>query len=188
VRIHIVGASGSGTTTLGRALATQLELIHLDSDDFFWAHTEPPFQSARPPGERRAALAGELRGRESWVLSGSLCGWGDFLIPRFQLVVFLLVPAEVRLDRLRARELSRFGASALSPGGEMHETHHDFLEWAAAYDSGDTSMRSLARHEEWLAQVDCPVLRLENETSIGQQVERVLTAVGPAAAAGDDPR
>jgi len=35
MRVHIVGASGSGTTTLGRALATQLGCPHVDTDDVF---------------------------------------------------------------------------------------------------------------------------------------------------------
>jgi len=35
-RIHILGASGSGTTTLGRALAERLQCPHFDTDDYFW--------------------------------------------------------------------------------------------------------------------------------------------------------
>ena len=33
LKVHIVGASGSGTTTLARALAPELGAIALDSDD-----------------------------------------------------------------------------------------------------------------------------------------------------------
>jgi NAD(P)-dependent dehydrogenase (short-subunit alcohol dehydrogenase family) len=35
-RIHVTGASGSGVTTLGRALADALALPHHDTDDYFW--------------------------------------------------------------------------------------------------------------------------------------------------------
>ena len=41
-RIHILGASGSGTTTLGRALAARLQCPHFDTDDCFWLPTDPP--------------------------------------------------------------------------------------------------------------------------------------------------
>ena len=174
MRIHIVGASGSGTTTLGSALATQLETLHLDADDYFWSPTDPPFQAPRPRGDRKSLLASDLRDRKSWVLSGSLCGWGDFLIPRFQLVVFLWVPPDVRLARLRTRETARFGARALAPGGDMHENHREFLEWASSYDDGDPSMRSLALHTEWLLKVRCPVLRFEGVVPLADQVQRVL--------------
>ena len=37
--IHIYGASGSGTSTLGRALADALGLVLMDSDDYFWQPT-----------------------------------------------------------------------------------------------------------------------------------------------------
>ena len=46
--IHIFGASGSGTTTLGRYLAQRLGGVHLDSDDFFWLPTDPPYTQKRP--------------------------------------------------------------------------------------------------------------------------------------------
>jgi len=41
-RIHILGASGSGTTTLGRALAERLQYPHFETDDYFWLPTAPP--------------------------------------------------------------------------------------------------------------------------------------------------
>ena len=33
-RLHTLGASGSGTTTLGRALAERLQCPHFDTDDY----------------------------------------------------------------------------------------------------------------------------------------------------------
>ena len=41
--IHIFGASGCGTTTLGDAVAEKLPLTHFDVDDFYWRPTDPPF-------------------------------------------------------------------------------------------------------------------------------------------------
>jgi hypothetical protein len=127
--------------------------------------------------ERLARLAGDLDGASSWVLSGSLCGWGDPLIPRFDLVVFLRVPTGVRLARLRDREQQSFGRAALAPGGRMHENHAAFLEWAASYDEGGLDMRSLARHTAWLAALRCPIVRLEGEISVEKQVEAVVAAL-----------
>ena len=34
-KIHILGASGSGTSTLGNSLAEVLPHTHLDTDDYF---------------------------------------------------------------------------------------------------------------------------------------------------------
>jgi adenylate kinase family enzyme len=172
-RIHIVGASGSGTTSLAAELAGRYGHRQLDTDDFYWRRTDPPFREKRPPEERLASLRTTFQEAKRWVLSGSLCGWGDPLIPEFELVVFLLVPTPVRLARLRAREIERYGRQAIAPGGALHEAHVEFLEWAGRYDTGDPEMRSRAMHEAWLAALPCSVMRLEGDVSIVEQRERI---------------
>jgi cytidylate kinase len=107
-RIHIFGASASGTTTLGAAVAARLGLAHLDTDHFFWLPTEPPFTAQRPAPERvamlRAAVDAASRG---WTLSGSLMGWGDGFVAEFDLAVFIFTAPELRLPRLLERERRR---------------------------------------------------------------------------------
>jgi adenylate kinase family enzyme len=154
-RIHLVGASGSGTTTLGRALAQRLGVPHFDTDHYFWIPTDPPFEKIRPVDERHALLGPDLA-RDAWVLSGSLCGGGDVYFPRFDLVVFLSVPSEVRLARLCAREGERYG-NAIDPGGPLREKYEAFIAWASSYDTGSPVERSRRMHDDWLAKLPCPV-------------------------------
>jgi hypothetical protein len=59
----------------------------------------------------------------------------------------------------------------------MHEQAGEFLDWAARYDEGPTTMRSLAAHEEWLAKLPCPVLRLEGEATVEANLEAIVGAV-----------
>jgi adenylate kinase family enzyme len=172
-RIHILGASGSGTTSLAAAIAARYGHRHLDTDDFFWVPTNPPFQQTRPRESRLALLREALRGSPSWVLSGSLCGWGDPLIPQFELVVFLTVPTAVRLARLRLRESARYGTHAIASGGDRHLASQEFLDWAGRYDTGGVEMRSRALHEAWLATLPCPVLRLDGESSVADHLARI---------------
>lgn len=183
-RIHILGASGSGTTTLGSALAVCLGYPHFDTDEYFWLPTDPPFQQARRRADRQALLGTALARHEGWVLSGSLCGWGDMFISLFDLVVFLWVPPAVRLARLAARERRRFGEVALAPGGVMYAHHTAFMAWAAAYDDGGLELRSRQLHEQWLQALPCPVLRLEGtqalEESLAQITRHGSTAPHPA--------
>jgi hypothetical protein len=98
---------------------------------------------------------------------------GDIFIPRFDLVIFLWVPTEIRLARLKQREHHRHGAAALAPGGAMHDTHVAFLNWAAAYDEGREDMRSRRRHEQWRAALPCPCLRLEGPLVVEEQRTRL---------------
>ena len=50
--IHIYGAAGSGTTTLGKKISDELGYTLMDTDDYFWMPTEPKFTLKRPREER----------------------------------------------------------------------------------------------------------------------------------------
>lgn len=178
VRLHIVGASGSGTTTLGRMLAAQYDLVHLDTDDFFWEQTDPPYTTKRPEAARLRLLQTALAQHSRWVLSGSLCGWGDPLIPLFDAVIFVTLPSELRLARTLRRERERYGEQ-IEKGGPIHQSHLEFMAWSAQYDAPiPTAGRNRQRHEEWLAALRCPVIRVENSGTEREMLEQVVSALG----------
>jgi hypothetical protein len=107
------------------------------------------------------------------VLSGSLCGWGDPLIPEFDLVVFVVTPTAVRLARLRAREVQRYGPEAIASGGPLHQAHIEFMDWAARYDTGGPEMRSVALHQGWMSNLPCVTLRLDGDRPVADQLARI---------------
>jgi adenylate kinase family enzyme len=176
-RIHILGAFGSGTTTLGRAAAMRLQCSHFDTDDYVWVPTDPPYTQQRARTERAQLLMDTITAQDAWVVSGSLCGWGDVAIPLFELVVFLWVPHDVRMARLRQRERARFGERIL-PGGDMYEQSQAFLARAASYDEGGLDIRSRQLHEEWLGTLPCPILCFEGEYSIEEHLAVLMVEIG----------
>jgi adenylate kinase family enzyme len=176
-RLHILGASGSGTTTLAAALCARHGWKHVDTDDIFWITTDPPYTDIRPREERVALMQAALDQSQDWIVSGSMCGWGDEFIPRFDLVVFLSVPSEDRLKRLTAREAGRYGLENIAPGGKNHEQFIEFMVWTSQYDDGAPTMRSRALHEEWLATLFCPVLRLDGLQPVSELVQAVEAAL-----------
>ncbi|PYN52449.1 MAG: hypothetical protein DMD94_22320 [Candidatus Rokuibacteriota bacterium] len=171
--VHIVGASGSGTTSLAATMSAKHGHRHLDTDDFFWLPTSPPYREKRPRDARLALLRHALSESPRWVLSGSLCGWGDPLIPQFELVVFLAVPTPIRLRRLQQREVERYGRQTVAAGGAQHDAYVAFLEWAGQYDTGGLEMRSRALHEAWLTGLSCAVVRLEGARSPEEQLAAI---------------
>src|SRR5262245_61255020 len=177
-RIHITGASGSGATTLGRAVANALGVPHHDTDDYFWQPTAPPYREKRDAADRLRLMREMFLPRAEWILSGSLQGWGDPVISHFGLVVFLYTGRDVRLRRLRDREAARFGAEAVAPGGWRHQETEDFIEWASHYDEGDRVSRTLEKHQCWLAALPCPVLRLDGASPLPELVTQVAAAIG----------
>lgn len=168
-RIHILGASGSGTTTLGQELASQLKISHYDTDDYYWLPTEPPFQKVRAVKERQSLLMRDLEGHNDWILTGSLCGWGDIFIPMFDLVVFLWIPTDIRMKRLMERETRRYGLETIQKGGRNYDATKAFMEWNLQYDTGGMEIRSRTLHEAWLSNLTCSVLRLEGDLTIKER-------------------
>ena len=145
--IHIYGASGSGTSTLGRKISQELCYKFMDTDDYFWLPTNPQYTTKRSKAERLALMKKDILENDNVVIAGSLVDWGDELIPFFTLTVRLVTDTEVRIERLEKREKQKFGDRIL-PDGDMYTTHMKFMEWVRAYHTGSVEMRSKAKHDE----------------------------------------
>jgi hypothetical protein len=162
MRIHITGAAGSGTSTVAAALAAELGGTHLEADDYFWLATERPYTARRDPSERLSQVLADVSMSKPAILAGAVMGWGAELEDSFDLIVFLYLDAAVRLQRLKAREVERFGRA--DPA---------FLEWAAQYDDGPPEGRSLAKHRAWLNARTCAVVEIHGDLSVGERVAMV---------------
>ncbi len=163
-RLYVTGASGTGTTTLGRALADAWAVPHADVDDYFWLPTDPPYRDKRPPADRLALMERLFLPREAWVLSGSVLGWGDDVVARCDAIVFLTLDPTERIRRIEERERARRGCIP----------DEAFLAWARGYDDPAFTGRSRVAHEAWLATVECPVLRLDSALSREELRDAVL--------------
>lgn len=157
--IHIFGASGAGTTTLGMRIANEMGFKHMDTDDYYWMPTNPPYTSSRPINERLAMINKDISLENNIVLSGSLTDWGDVLIPIFTFAIRVNTDTEIRIERLEKREKERFG-KRIAIGGDMYDAHIEFIEWARAYDTGDLSTRSKAKHDEWQKLLKCDLIEI----------------------------
>jgi len=178
-RVHVVGASGTGTTTIGRALADSWSVPHADVDDYFWEPTDPPYAAQRDPEARLALMEAMFAPRPAWVLSGSIMGWGEALVPLLDAVVFVTLEPAVRRARLRRREHQRYG-SRIEPGGDLETANAELLSWAAGYDDPDFAGRSRAFHDAWLAALPCPVLTLVGDAPVADLVATITGWAPPA--------
>ena len=170
--IHIVGASGSGTSTLGQALERKCGYKWLDTDGYFWQQTDPPFVKSFPHEERVKLMSAAVEKHRKSVITGSLCGWGDIFIPRFDLVVFVDTPTDVRIGRIKKRERERFG-DRIRKGGDMYENHIDFIGWAKRYDTNNPPERCRKLHEDWFKSLKCPLLRVDGTKPVDELSEQI---------------
>jgi adenylate kinase family enzyme len=171
MRILITGAAGSGTSTVGERLACSLQASFHEADHLYWLPTDPPFQEKRPPGERLQLMLALFAQYPRIVVSGSVMNWGEQIEDAFDLIVFLQAPTTLRIERIKQRDLKLFGS-----------VRPEFIQWAAQYDEGSMTGRSLARHNSWLSERRCAVLRLESVSPPSELVEHIrdkLNALPP---------
>jgi len=172
MRLLVTGAAGSGTSTLGRALADEFRCAFFEADDFYWWPSNPPYSQKRSSTERLNLARETIALHGSWVMSGSVMGWGSEIEDEFTAVVFVLTDTATRLERLRQRETERHGSAS-----------QDFLNWAAQYDQGTATGRSLARHEAWLSSRKCPIIRSQGAAAVEHQVRHVIAILAGCAVA-----
>ena len=170
--IHIYGASGSGTSTLGRYISNKMGYLFMDVDDYFWEPTDPPYTVKRSFDKRLELMKKDIAKSDNIVISGSLVDWGDELIPLFTTVIRLVTDTAIRIERLKKREKEHFG-ERIELGGDMYQNHRDFIEWAVSYDDGDLNMRSKAKHDEWQKLLRCKQILLNGSNTLEYNFNKI---------------
>ena len=173
MKLYLFGASGSGVTTLGKALADRLDYPYLDSDDFLWEKTDPPYTTKRDKAERNQALTDLLCSNPNIILGGAVTSWGLECLNEFDLAVFLYVPAETRVQRLQQRERERFG-DKVDHDPIMRQNFEGLITWAAGYDTDHECGRGYPKHEAWLSSPPCPVLEIRGDVSVEERIQIIF--------------
>ncbi len=174
MKLHIFGASGSGVTTLGQLLSKKLDLKYFDSDDYFWIKTEPPITHRRNPNARNQLIVKDITETENWILGGSIIHWGNNLFPDFDLVIFLYLAGEIRIERLKKRELERYG-NIIYTDEVRAKQFNDFIEWATDYENNTgLANRTLNAHETWLKHIHNPVLKITENLTLDEKIKLIL--------------
>ena len=174
-RISVAGDSGSGKTTVSRAIAARLGLPHIELDDLFHG----PNWSAPPKQEFRRRVTETLDALDGWVADGNYTGYlGALVLERAELLVWLDLPLHVCLRRVWSRTWRRIRAREELWTAKNRETLRN------TFFSRDSlflwTLKAHFRHRrEWptrfAAQPHLEVVRLRTQ----RDVERWLTALGP---------
>ncbi|WP_381526798.1 P-loop NTPase family protein [Spirosoma soli] len=149
-----------------------MNVLYYDTDSYHWVPTYPAFTIKRPADERHQWLISDLAKQNRWILGGTVYNWGTYWQSAFDLAVYLWIPAEIRLQRLKQREKAR----GVLQGKALNQSQQ-FLEWAAHYDTNDLPGRNRSRHEQWMLRLTCPVLRIEGDTTLPKRLQLVLDAL-----------
>ncbi|MCU0445065.1 MAG: AAA family ATPase [Microscillaceae bacterium] len=176
MKILIFGASGSGTTTLGKEMAKITGFVHLDADDYYWKPTEPPFTEKVSFDERNEKIKNDFLSNENVIISGSMVSWGKEWETSFDLAVFIHLDNEIRMERLKKREFERYGGE-LQINKAIQLNHQAFMEWASQYENPDFEGRSLKVHNDWIKKLHCKVLRMDGELELNDKVAKLIIEI-----------
>jgi len=166
--IIIFGGMGTGKTALGRELAKLLNFHHFDIDDYLFRwDTEIPFTVINSKEDRTERLLNDIAKYPDFVLSGQMWSIRKAFEPFFSLGVFITVPKEIRVERFRSRELSRWGNRIL-PEGDMYKFHQEYLLLTEQYEIEEPPLVCLKRDEQWAAELPCPILRIDGTKPVAE--------------------
>jgi len=107
MKVHVIGPSGAGKTTLARALGLRLDLPVYPLDPIAFTDTH---WTIRPlPEKARAVL--EILQQPGWVAEGGHVGWTEPLLDAADVIIWLDIPLATTVARrtqgLSGRQLIR---------------------------------------------------------------------------------
>lgn len=174
MKIQVLGASGTGKSTLCRYMSEKTGAYWIDTDKYLWK--DDSFTENHPVEERLRMYYDDITKYQDYVVSGSVYSWNPNGFSDRELLVLLLVDEEIRMKRIYDREFSRFGERML-PGGDHYQLTREFLDWCRTYQTADeNAINSLAGHMLRLREASCNTLVLDGNQPIDALNTHVLNA------------
>ncbi|MEQ1505679.1 MAG: AAA family ATPase [Myxococcota bacterium] len=169
-RIHVIGTSGTGKSTVGAALAGRLGVPFVELDALHWL----PGWTTRPPDELRRLLTDATAG-DGWVVDGNYGAWvRELLWPRVDAVVWLDLPRRTALRQVTTRTFGRWWRRELLWGTNRESLRMSLLSRESIlWWTWSTHARRRAGYAVLLADPPFEVIRLRTRA----EVDRWLASV-----------
>jgi len=175
-RVNVIGGSGSGKTTVGRALATRLGVPFVELDELHWTHPNwelPELDEFR--GRVETATLGER-----WVVDGSYGKARDLVWSRADTVVWLDLPFGLMLWRIVRRTVGRVRSGERLWGLQRETFRNTFLSRDSLLLFALRTQRRRARlYRDWLARpeyVHLDLVRLRSQAEIDRWLSQFPAA------------
>lgn len=165
-RIAIVGGNGSGKTTLGATFSKELNYKHMDIEDYYFENAEIPYSQSRTRKEVLHLMEQDVVKYPKFIISAVNADLGGKINSLYDCVIYLKVPLEIRLKRVKQRSYDKFGDRVLE-GGDMYEQEQEF------FDSIVT--KTLEKTDEWVKCIPCPIIYVDGTKPIDETIGLLLT-------------
>ncbi|WP_312099246.1 AAA family ATPase [Niallia sp.] len=173
MRIQIIGGSGTGKSTLAKYISEKEKIKWIDTDNYLWK--DDTFTENNPMEKRKEMYQKDINSNSSYVVSGSIFMWCPDGFSNRDLLVFLSLDEDIRMDRLRDRESKRNNLSKMWLD-ENGEYTNDFLEWCKTYwTAKEKSMAGTYAEQEYQMKISkSPVLKLDSSKSLDELYDEIL--------------
>jgi adenylate kinase family enzyme len=168
MRLAILGNSGSGKSSLARAVASATGAPVLDLDSVAW---EPGSAAVlRPPGEAASAVRNSCRSTDEWIVEGCYANLIAVALEFNPKLVFLNPGREVCQANCRARP---WEPHKFSNPEEQQAALGYLLSWVAEYYTRQGDL-SLEGHLECFSAYTGPKLELRSPPTLSPVETRLL--------------
>jgi shikimate kinase len=166
-RIIVCGGNGAGKSTLGKKLAQALSLPFLDIEDYYFPKTDRRYLYAvqRSAEEAISLLHMDVEQTDGFVLAAVKADYSAEISKRFTCAVFVEVPKETRMQRVRERSYGKFGDRML-PGGDLYSREQRFFQLVES--RTEDPIRS------WLAGLSIPVISVDGRRPPQENVRELI--------------
>lgn len=106
MRLFIIGAAGSGKTTLAKYLSGELHVQAINLDDLFWNNSLNKYGVRRDETERNRMLDEEIS-KSSWIIEGAYIAWPIKAIKASDRIIHVDTPKFVTNYRILKRFIKR---------------------------------------------------------------------------------
>ena len=168
--IIVCGLNGAGKSTIGKALAKELNFHFIDNEDLFFPRTDPHYTYASPRTRKEVEqlLFSEIKAHKDFIFASVKGDYGETIYPFFQYAVLLDVPKDIRLQRVKERSFRKFGSRMLR-GGDLYEQEKNFFDLVKS--------RAENTVEEWLRSLSCPIIRVDGTKPIEENVKFIIERI-----------
>ena len=170
IGILVCGLNGSGKSTLGRALADKLGFYFIDNEHLFFdrSSNNEPYTNPRSHEDAIELLMANVHKNPNFVFAAVKGDYGKDIIPLYNYIIVIDTPKNVRLDRVRKRSYSKFGARMLK-GGDLYEQEENFFRFIESRENDYV--------DNWIETLSCVVLRIDGTKPIEENISYILSRI-----------
>ena len=166
-KIIICGGNGAGKSTLGKALAEKNGWVFRDIEDYYFPKTcaEYAYAVSRTEEEVAKLLYEDLKKYDNLILASVRGNYSKEIETMFTCAVYVSVPKEIRMKRVRERSYKKFGDRMLE-GGDLYEKEKSFFDMI--------EKRSDKTVTDWLDTMNIPVIVVDGTRTIEDSVAEII--------------